>query len=386
MKKLISILLIFVGIFVSCTGNKSTVKTNKENQQTLAKVVATDSLKPKYARGFAVKYFGHDYKEVVVFSPWTKATVYARYYLVKDDTTQTPENGMKIKIPIPTLATTSVTHFEFLKLLGELQSITGVCSPQLIYNPEINKRFKKGEITDLGDAFNINVEKTMELNPGAVLMSGYNQNDPYAKRVSQAGIPVIFDNEWMETSLLARAEWIKFVSVFYDKEKIADSIFTNVENRYNEIKAKAARVEIKPSVMTGSNFRGTWYMPAGRSFMGNLFTDAGTTYFYSTDTTTGSLPLNVETVLRNFSQTDYWLNCNFNSIKELIKADSKHALFRPVKLNHVYNFNKRLLPSTANDFWESAVARPDLVLSDVISILHPEILPGYELVYAQKLK
>jgi len=73
-------------------------------------------------------------------------------------------------------------------------------------------------------------------------------------------------------------------------------------------------------------------------------------------------------------------------LNELIQADSKHALFRPVALKQVYNFNKRLLPSTANDFWESAVARPDLLLADVIAILHPDLLPGYELVYAEQLK
>jgi len=185
---------------------------------------------------------------------------------------------------------------------------------------------------------------------------------------------------------LARAEWIKFVAAFYNKEKQADSIFASVDKRYNEIKAKAATVKTKPSIMAGSNFRGTWYMPSGRNFMGKLFADAGAAYFYANDTTSGSLPLNVETVLKNFSETDIWLNCNFNSLDELVKADTKHAFFRPVKLKQVYNFNKRKLPSTANDFWESAVARPDLLLSDVIAILHPEILPGYELVYAEKLK
>jgi len=91
-------------------------------------------------------------------------------------------------------------------------------------------------------------------------------------------------------------------------------------------------------------------------------------------------------VLKNFATTDVWLNCNFNSLDELVKADSKHALFRPVQLKQVYNINKRLLPSTANDFWESAVARPDLLLSDMIAILHPEILPGYTLMYVEKLK
>jgi iron complex transport system substrate-binding protein len=374
MKQLLSILL-SIFLFFSCTTKSA--KSEKEQ--------ISNSLKLVYAQGFTIQYFPN-YKEVIVYSPWVKGTVYARYYLVKNDEIKTPSNGSKVIIPLKTIAATSVTQFEFLKLLGELQTVTGVCSPQLIYNPELNKRINENKITDLGDAFNINVEKTLQLSPGAVLMSGYNQNDPYAKRVLQAGIPVIFDNEWMETSLLARAEWIKFVAAFYNKEKLADSIFSTVDKRYNEIKAKANAVKIKPNIMTGSNFRGTWYMPAGHSYMGRLFADAGANYFYANDTTAGSLPLNVETVLKNFSATDVWLNCNFQSLSDLIKADSKHAYFKPVKLGQVYNFNKRLLPSTANDFWESAVARPDLVLSDVISILHPEILPGYQLVYAEKLK
>jgi len=375
MKNTSLITFLIVCLFVSCTP-----KSTKPD-----KIQATNSLKLSYAQGFAIKYFS-DYKEVIVYSPWVKGTEYARYYLVKDAKTKTPTDGTKVQVPLPTLVATSVTHFEFLSLLGELQTVDGVCSPNIIYNREINKRIGEGKIADLGDAFNINVERTLQLKPAAVMMSGYNQNDPYAHRVSQARIPVIFNNEWMETSLLARAEWIKFVAVFYDKEKQADTIFAGVDKRYNEVKTKAAGVKTKPNIMAGSNFRGTWYMPSGHNFMGKLFADAGSNYFYANDTTAGSLPLNVETVLKNFSESDVWLNCNFNSIDDLVKADAKHAFFRPVKLKQVYNFNKRLLPSTANDFWESAVARPDLLLSDVIAILHPEILPGYELVYAQKLK
>jgi iron complex transport system substrate-binding protein len=346
---------------------------------------SSDSLKLIYAQGFSVKYFSH-YTKVIVYSPWVKGAVYARYYLVKDASAKTPSDGTKIQIPIKTLAATSVTHFEFLSLLGELKTVNAVCSPKIIYNKEINRRIAAGEIADLGDAFNINVEKTLNLKPAAVMMSGYNQNDPYALRVSQAGIPVVFNNEWMETSLLARAEWIKFVAAFYDKEKLADSIFSSVDKRYNEVKSKAVAVKNKPRIMTGSNFRGTWYMPSGRNYMGKLFADAGSEYFHNNDTTAGSLPLNVETVLKNFSNTDVWLNCSFNSIDELVKADVRHEFFRPVKIKEVYNFNKRLMPSTANDFWESAVARPDLLLSDVITILHPGLLPGYQLVYAEKLK
>ena len=372
--KNLAVVILVVLLFTSCEHKLSkTVQTH-----------SSDTLKLTYAQGFAVKYFA-DYKEIIVYSPWIKGTEYARYYLVNDIKIKTPANGTKVQIPLKTLAATSVTHFEFLSLLGELKTVTAVCSPEIIYNAEINKRIGEGKIADLGNAFNINVEKTLQLKPNAVMMSGYNQNDPYAVRVSQAGIPVIFNNEWMENSLLARAEWIKFVAAFYDKEKQADSIFSAVDMRYNEIKTKAAAVKLKPSIMAGSNFRGTWYMPSGRNYMGKLFVDAGANYFYVNDTTAGSLPLNVETVLKNFSQTDVWLNCNFKSIDDLLKADAKHSYFRPVKLKQVYNFNKRLLPSTANDFWESAVARPDLLLSDVIAILHPGILPGYQLVYAEKL-
>jgi iron complex transport system substrate-binding protein len=369
------VIILSVCNLVSC-GNKT---AETKNPQT------SDTLKLKYAEGFSIRYFGN-YKEVVVYSPWVKGTEYARYYLVDNMNIKTPDNGTKVQIPLKTLATTSVTHLEFLNLLGELQTITGVCSPGIIYNPSVLKRIGQGRIADLGDAFSINVERTLQLNPGAVMMSGYNQNDPYAKRVTQAGIPVIFNNEWMETSLLARAEWIKFVGVFFNKEKLADSIFTGIDKRYNEIKARAAKVKNKPNIMAGSNFRGTWYMPAGHSFMGRLFEDAGARYFFSSDTTSGSLPLNVESVLKNFSKTDIWLNCSFSSINDLLKADSKHAFFRPVVLKQVYNFNKRKIPSGANDFWESAVARPDILLSDVIAILHPEIMPGYTLVYSERLK
>lgn len=369
-------LFLVITSFLSCSsGSKKGTDEQSSN----------DSLSIKYARGFSIRYF-KDYKQIIVNSPWVQGAVYARYYLVSDSSITTPKDGIKIKTPLKTIAAASVTHYEFLNLLGELNTITGICQQNIIYNPIIKAGVNKGKIVDLGDAFHINLEKVLELYPSALMMSGYNQNDPNAQRISQAGVPVIYNNEWMETTLLGRAEWIKFVAAFYDKNQLADSIFGEIENRYNDIKHKAASIKDKPNIMAGSNFRGTWYMPAGHSFMGQLFADAGTRYFYANDTTTGSLPLNVETVLKNFSQTDVWLNCNYASIDELLKADPKHALFNPVKNKQVYNFNKRMLSSGANDFWESAIARPDLILSDVIAILHPEILPDYQLFYAEKLK
>lgn len=361
-------------VFTSCTTKTSNIAGEASNE--ILPVI--------YAEGFAVHFFDQ-YKKVIVYSPWKNGSELARYYLVNNSQAETPSDGIKIVTPIQSIACGSVTHFEFLDLIDELESITGICSPNIVYNQRIRDKTTSGDIADLGDSFNIDVEKTMLLRPNALMISGYNQNDTYAQRIAKAGIPVIFNNEWMESNLLARAEWIKFIATFYNKEQLADSIFNAIATRYNTIRDKAQHVSNKPRVMTGSNFRGTWYMPSGRNFMGQLLVDAGADYFYANDTTSGSLPLNVETVLKNFSACDYWLNCSFNSVEELMKADSKHGLFNPVKNNQVYNFNKRLLPSTANDFWESAIARPDLLLSDVIAILHPEILPDYELIFATKL-
>ncbi len=374
MKKIPFLLLPCFVLFIACTHGNSH----------LAKEQPVDSLLLSHAEGFSIRYF-QNYKEVVVFNPFSHNAVYQRYYLVRDTDVSVPADGLKIKIPVRSLAATSVTHFEFLNLLHVIDAVTGVCSSKIIYSPQINERLNKGLIADLGDAFNINLEKTVQLHPDLVMVSGYNQNDPFAQRLLQAGIFPVYNNEWMEKSLLGRAEWIKFVAVFFDKEKIADSLYLEIENEYQNTANRVKGIKFRPQIMSGSNFRGTWYMPGGRNFMAQLFSDASGNYFYANDTTVGSLPLSFEKVLKNFSESDVWLNCNYASLSELLQADPRHALFRPVKLQQVYNFNKRMLPSGANDFWESAVAHPDLLLKDVIFILHPELLPGYEPFYTQKL-
>jgi iron complex transport system substrate-binding protein len=374
MKKIPFLLLPCFVLFIACTHRSSH----------LAKEQPVDSLRLSHAEGFSIRYF-QNYKEVVVFNPFSQDAVYQRYYLVRDTGVCVPPDGLKIKIPVRSLAATSVTHFEFLNLLHVIDAVTGVCSSKIIYSPQINERLNKGFIVDLGDAFNINLEKTVQLHPDLVMVSGYNQNDPFAQRLLQVGIFPVYNNEWMEKSLLGRAEWIKFVAAFFDREKVADSLYLEIEKEYQNTANRVKGIKSRPQIMSGSNFRGTWYMPGGRNFMAQLFSDAGGNYFYARDTTVGSLPLSFEKVLKNFSESDVWLNCNYASLSELLKADPKHALFRPVKLQQVYNFNKRMLPSGANDFWESAVAHPDLLLKDVIFILHPELLPGYETFYAQKL-
>jgi len=375
------IVLIISSFFVSVMLLSCGVRADKVNNRE-----ADSTLLVKYAAGFSVSYFT-DYKRVEVFNPWQKNTIQCVYYLVSDNAAKTPDDGIRIQIPLNTLGITSCTQIEFLNLLGVLFTVKGASTPELIYNEQLQQAYQQGKLVHLGDAFKINFEKLLLLSPDALMISNYNNNhDENTRRLQDANVKLIYNNEWMEESLLARAEWIKFAAAFYDKETLADSIFQTIENNYIQAKNMANKVSKKPSIIAGGNFKGTWYMPSGKVFMSKLYTDAGGDYYYANDTTTGSLPLSFETVLLHQQRADVWLNAQANSIAELLAQDQRHALFDAVKNKRVYNFNARSNKQGANDFWESAVAHPDIVLYDVIWALHPHLLPDYQPFYIKKLE
>lgn len=337
-----------------------------------------------HARQFSITHTDN-YTVVNVFNPWKMGDTYATYYLVKDSLVDTPTDGNKVLIPVKSLMANSTTHLGFLDLIGELPVVTGVCSADYIYNPTIRKAVKDGQVKDLGDAFNLNIEELLLLRPQAVMTTAYNADDANSKKMRQTGLTLIYNIEWQEQSLLGRAEWIKFVAAFFDKGALADSIFLEVEQRYNEVKSLAAAVPYKPTVMSGQDYRGGWSMPGGQSFNAHLFNDAGGDYYYKDDATTGSISTTIEEALLHFSKADVWVNVQAATLEELRKAESKYKLFKAYKDGNVYNTRKRSNASGGNDYWEGAVARPDLLLSDMIKVFHPELLPDYELTYIEKL-
>ena len=376
MKHLLSILTIL--ILVSCAS-----KTPKTESSVLSE---NERMPIYYAKGFDI-FYEDNYKTVVVYNPWNEGEIQQTYYLVNNDTVQTPSDGIKILIPVDNVAISSSTHVEFLNLLGELSTVKGVCTPHLIYNDTLRSRYAAGQIQSLGDAHNVNLEQLMHLRPDVYFAASYNQQDEQAKRLQQSGVNLVFNNEWTESSLLARAEWLKFVAAFFNKEQLADSLFAQIERDYLAASAIAQSVDARPTVMAGGNFKGTWYMPSGASYMARLFADAGADYFYKDETSTSaSLALNFETVLTHFHDADVWLNAPTTTLDALYQMDSRHNLFRSAREGRVYAFYRRTLPDGANDFWESAVARPDLVLKDLIWALHPHLLPDYEPTYIIQLR
>ena len=366
MKHLFYILVI---IWLCACANKT------KNETTLLTDVEKMSI--QYAKGFDV-FYNDDYKTVVVYNPWNEGEIQQTYFLVDNISTKTPNDGIKILIPVDNIAISSSTHVEFLNLLGELSTVKGACTPHLIYNDTIRSRYATGMIQSLGDAHNVNLEQLLHLRSDIYFAASYNQQDEQAKRLQHSGVNLVFNNEWTEQSVLARAEWLKFVAVFYNKENLADSIFSQIEHDYLNAVAIAQSVNMRPTVMAGANFKGTWYMPSGSSYMARLFADAGADYFYKDETSTSaSLALNFETVLNHFHDVDIWLNAPTTTLEALYQMDSRHNLFRSAREGRVYAFYRRTLPDGANDFWESAVARPDLVLKDLIWAIHPHLIPDY---------
>ena len=221
-----------------------------------------------------------------------------------------------------------------------------------------------------------------------MLMNSFNQQDDHLARVRESGIPVLYDNEWMEASLLARSEWIRFIACFFNKEMLADSLFQAVSTNYGRLKKLAATAKTKkPEVLSGDDFRGSWYLPGGKNFTAQLFTDAGAMYKYRSDTTSGSRPFTFEQVLKDFNRADIWVGVtNGGSLAALQKLDERYALFQSFRKGNVFAYNNRTTPAGGNDFWESAVAKPDELLSDYIKAFHPELLPDAPWHYLKKLR
>jgi iron complex transport system substrate-binding protein len=363
--------LVLGGFLMACTGHTRSGKNNETSQE-----VRPDSvLSLRYATGFKVEYF-KQYKRIIVYNPWKKGVEQQRYYLVKSKNVVVPVDGVRLVIPLKSLVSGSCTHYAFFEQLGLIPFVSGICDVRRTYNPNIRKAVATGKVVDLGDPFKINVERCLMLKPDVLMINSYNQQDENLERLKDSGITVLYNNEWMEPDLLGRAEWIRFIACLFNKEDMADSIFQRVEANYSRLKGIVEwSKDRRPTVLSGDDFRGTWYLPGGRSYAAQLFADAGASYLYRKDTTSGSIPFTFEQVLHDFHSADIWVGMtNAPTLQRLKQLDERYTLFKAYKNRNLWAYTLHSTPQGGNDFWETAVARPDLLLSDYIKVFHPGLL------------
>ena len=284
-----------------------------------------------------------------------------------------PYQRMEITRPLQRIGTMSTVQVGFLYALDAIDCLAAVCNPELIYTPV------KGTEIDLGDSMKPSAERVLQAGLDLLLAVNYGQYDNLeAMRLEKLGVPIIFINEWQEHSPLARAEWIRVIGALVGKLPQADSIFHEVEEKYlslsgdpiSSLEGRPGGVSKPVSIMSGNNFRGTWYVPSGKNYLAYLFKDAGAAYpFYDNDRET-SIPLTVEDCLHYFGDADVWVGAGGNSMAELSQMDEKHTWFKAYQNGRVYNWRKQQLPGGANNFWERGVVHPEEMLEDVIHILN----------------
>lgn len=338
----------------------------------------------RHAKGFQVNRT-EDYTKISIRNPWDTLKVLHDYVLV-EKSKPLPANlpeGTVVKIPIERVAVYTSVHCGLLAELGIRKQIVGVCEPQYIDLDFIKKGLSDGSISDLGMASNPNVERIIEIAPEAILTSPF-ENSGYGQ-VEKTSIPLIECADYMESTPLGRAEWIRLHGLFYGKEAYADSLFCEIEKSYNAVKKLASEVTDKPTVLTDMQYGSVWNVPGGQSYIAHFFRDAGADFFRKNNPQTGSSPLSVEVVFDEAHNADFWL-IKYNrkvdlTYETLRKEDSFYGEFAAYKNRNIFVCN------TADaSYYEELPIHPDYLLKDLVWIFHPELIPDYEPRYYKKMQ
>ncbi len=348
----------------------------------------SDKISINHAQGFVVEYH-QNYKVVTVKNPWHSAKTKFQYVLVQCGT-PVPEGFPKnqvIQVPVNKVVSLSTTHLPHLDKLGLVDKLVAVSNIKQVNTSSVVEKIKAGKVAEVGNGASVNVERILELDPDLVTTFGTGtQTDNYPKLL-EAGLKVAVNAEYMETSPLGRAEWLKFTALFFNQEAKAEKVFGDIEKKYQAVASRARAAKNNPTVFTGFNFKGTWYTPTGNSYVAKYLADAGAKYLWNNYKSYGNLPLSFETVFEQAATADYWVNQSQNwlSLQQVVAEDNRYADFKALKNRKVFNNNARVNESGGNDYWEGGISNPDLVLSDLIKIFHPELLPEHKFVYYRQI-
>lgn len=345
------------------------------------------SLEIKYATGFTTTKEGNA-TWLTVTHPYNDATSGYTYLLVPKGETP-PGHAADVQVitvPIERIVCTSTTHIPHLDYLGVSDKLVGFPSTDYISSETTRKRIDGGFVKDLGVDKGMNLELLYELKPSMVMAYTMTADLGQLKKIQEMGMPVVINGEYMERDALARAEWIKFTSLFFGKEKVADSVFNVIEREYEATRSKLASVQQKPGVLLGTVYGDAWFMPGGENYAARLLKDAGADYLWAGDSTRGWLEISFESVYDKAKDADLWIVGSFDTYDELKAADKRYELFKPFKTKQMFNFNARKGAKGGNDFLELGYLRPDIILKDLVKIAHPELLPEHQLFFHGKLQ
>lgn len=388
-------------LFVACQGGKT------------ASGEGGDTLRMKYAELLTiVKHDDGAYTEAIIENPWKKGTTLHKYILVpkgkegdetvarlKDDirenaTLQMGSHCDIVRTPLESNVVFTAPHCQLMYELGCKNAITGVCDKDYINIPDIKERVKLSDgkastsdtdkvIIDCGSSMQPDIERIIALKPEGLLISPFENSGGYGK-LDKLHIPIIETADYMETSPLGRAEWMKFYGLLFKSEERSDSLFSSIEKEYLALKAEAAKLPQGLSILTERKMGSVWYVPGGKSTMGILLKDANAKYIFADDTHSGSLAYGPERILSKGTQIDVWAFKYFGG-KALSKNDLL-AEYEGYKVLKAFNSNSIYQVDTSTQpYFELTSFHPEILLREFIILAHPKATQFGKLRFYQHL-
>jgi iron complex transport system substrate-binding protein len=343
-----------------------------------------------YARGFRV-YQQEAYTILQVTDPWQQSRNMIFSYVLAPARELIPDSLLTlpfIQTPVERVVTLSTTHVAMIDQLGQHQSIVGISGSEYIFSPVVQKGIETGSIRDVGYGQGLDYETIVRLDPDVLFLYGVEGNVmTILEKLTDLGIPAVFCGEYLEPHPLGKAEWIRFFSHFYGVEEQAAGFFRKIDSAYCALSDLVSDVSSKPLVLNGLPWKDTWYMAGGKSFAAKLIEDAGGDYLWNDHPSTQAVPLDLEAVYLRAANADIWINPGAaNRLDDISLLDERLGELEVVKNARVFNNNARCSDGGGNDYWESGTVRPDLVLADLISVFHPDLMTDHRFVYYRKLK
>ncbi len=377
MKKLFSFVLYCCCVLLTqCQQPQKTEKT--ESKQAIV----------QYASGFTILKKNH-YTLVTVRNPWPKATQTFTYVFAKKNAV-VPDSLSRfpiIQVPVKRVVATSTTHLPSLDLLGESNSLVGFPNLNYISSPNIRTRIEQKKVAELGNNQQMNTELLLDLRPDVIIGYGIDNKNTGLELVQKSGMAVVFNGDWNEQSPLGKAEWIKFFGVLYGKEKLAEKQFNQIKKAYLATVALAKKATTKPTVLSGAMYQDQWYLPQGQSWAAQFIAAAGGTYMWKDSPGSGSLALPFEAVFSKAASADFWIGpAQFTSYRDMAASSAHYTQFKAYKQRKIATFSTKKGKTGGLLYYELAPNRPDLVLQDLVKILHPELLPHYQLYFFAPLR
>lgn len=365
------VLYILALALLSCTSTKES-----DNE------ALTPLYTPKYAKSFTISQDSLARKVLTITNPYQSDKPFEQRVYLLGEGQAAPKGAIALHTPATKLSVLSASHVAMVDAVGAADRIVGVSGVRFLTNKAVRER-----AIEIGYDSALNFEGIKAAGTEVMLLYGlYGDQSSMTTKLTELGIPYIYIGDYIESSPLGKAEWIVAIAAVCGVQERGEEYFAALEERYNALKQSAAQYSAHPRVMLNTPYNDSWFMPPVRSYAVQLITDAGGEYIYPQNDSAESKPISLEQALLLASTADVWINVGqTESLKQLKAENPKFSTVSAVVNRRVYNNTKRTTESGGSDFWEGGAVNADILLADMIKLLHHDA-PTDSLYYYKRLE